>query len=194
MVPGHVSDAELDEAMHPGAEDHPVVVGLVGRGHDVDELGGGAGEHGVVDRVLRLEVGVDGRGADARPLGEIADREPGESFISHEPPRRIDDRLLAARRLAVFHPTVGPLFDIVLDTYTLCKFCQRTFRSVGGSAQEVPRLADVDGHRVALGDLALEQGHGQAVADLALDEPLERPGPEGRVEALAGQRVLGRRR
>ena len=43
----------------------------------------------------------------------------------------------------------------------------------------------VDHDRVALAVGALEEGQRQAVADLALDHPLERPGTEGRVVALA---------
>ena len=38
---------------------------------------------------------------------------------------------------------------------------------------------------------ALEDGAREPVADLALDHPLQRPGPEGGVEALPGQQPAG---
>src|SRR6187549_191708 len=42
---------------------------------------------------------------------------------------------------------------------------------------------------VAVDELPLEQHHRERVLDLALDEPLQRTGAEGRVEALLGERV-----
>jgi len=40
---------------------------------------------------------------------------------------------------------------------------------------------------VSLGDLVLQQARGQPVGDLLLDEPLQRPGAEGRVVSPGGQ-------
>src|SRR6478735_4810670 len=49
----------------------------------------------------------------------------------------------------------------------------------------------VDPDRVAVAGLALENEDGELVAQLSLDDPLERAGAEGGVEALLGERVLG---
>jgi hypothetical protein len=69
----------------------------------------------------------------------------------------------------------------------------RPWRAPGSSRRAPPSSFSrkIFGSSVAVAEAALEQRHGERVAELALDDPLERPGAEGRVEALAGQQRRG---
>ena len=64
-----------------------------------------------------------------------------------------------------------------------------TTTSTQGSAhgQREPVVADVDGDRAAVGDLAGDQQPGQRVADRGLDQPPQRTGAVRRVVAGVGQ-------
>jgi hypothetical protein len=49
-----------------------VMVGLV---HSFGELGGRLAEHGIVDGILRVEVGVNGRRGNPRAAGQVSQRQ-----------------------------------------------------------------------------------------------------------------------
>jgi hypothetical protein len=57
----------------------------------LDELTEALGVHGVVDRVLRVEVGVERGRLHADPLGDPAQRHAGQALTAGEVPRHLDD-------------------------------------------------------------------------------------------------------
>ncbi len=57
--------------------------------------------------------------------------------------------------------------------------------------EDDPIAFGVHGHRVTLGELALQQLERERILDEPLDGPLEGPGAEGRVVSLPGQQGFG---
>src|SRR5215218_9000137 len=61
----------------------------------------------------------------------------------------------------------------------------------GGPLKVQLPIGGVDAHRVALGELALEQRQGELVDQLALDHPLQGPRAVGRVVAEVAEQGAG---
>ena len=64
------------------------------------------GEHGVVERQLRVEVGVERRLAHPDLTGQRMQRHPGDPVLPGQLPRRLDDRGhlgLSAFRDSIYH-------------------------------------------------------------------------------------------
>jgi len=93
------------------------VVGLV---HPFSELGGRLAEHGVVDGVLRVKVGIHGRRGDARAAGQVSQRQTDETLPSHQFPGGVEDRV-TCRAPACFPPVrrLGQLYHRSLSLHSV---------------------------------------------------------------------------
>lgn len=71
LVASRFSGAEIEEPTNARSEKLMRGRFVVRLAHPLGELGGRLAEHGVVDRVLRAEVGVHSRRCDARAAGQV---------------------------------------------------------------------------------------------------------------------------
>lgn len=71
LIARNITRAELDKAADVRQEQSRRISFLEWLGHPVGELCSRLPEHGVVNVVLGIEIGIDGRSGDARPAGEV---------------------------------------------------------------------------------------------------------------------------
>jgi hypothetical protein len=93
LIASDIIRAELDETAG-GRHQQRARIGHVERlRHAIGELGGRPAEHGVVDRVLRIEVGVHSWRRDAGPSGKLTQRQRRKPLRVHELPGGVHDRV-----------------------------------------------------------------------------------------------------
>src|ERR1035437_10840849 len=86
LVSGRIADTELDEAAYIACEQGSRVVTVNRFGHPVGELRGGLAEHGVVDGLLRLEVGVNRWRGDGGLARQIPEGQTCEAYFAYQRP------------------------------------------------------------------------------------------------------------
>ena len=103
LVARRVSGAKVEEAADAGLEKLPRALVVVLFVHLVGELSGRLAEHGIVNGVLRVEVGVHGGRRDPGAAGQVSQRQTGQALLAHQCPSGNEDRI-ACRLSARFAP------------------------------------------------------------------------------------------
>ena len=111
LVPRRVLERERDELSHELLQGGARVAGELDSVEPVQQLPIAVGEHGVVQRQLRIEVGVERGLAHPHLTGQRVQRHPGDPVLAGELPRRLDDRGhlgLSTLRDPVHHQPITP--------------------------------------------------------------------------------------
>ena len=120
LAPRRILERERDERTQELLERRAGISGELQRFEPLEQLPVAVGEHRVVQRVLRVEVLVEGRLAHPDLAGQGMQRDPGDAVLPSELPRRSDDRRhlgLAALRHRVRHHSLPWEWVPITDRY-----------------------------------------------------------------------------